>query len=41
MVPDAQKETLELVVLPESDEFQKGFDAMRAGKSGKVVLDWS
>ncbi|MBO6765968.1 L-threonine 3-dehydrogenase [Maricaulis sp.] len=24
-----------------ADEFQKGFDAMRAGKSGKVVLDWS
>ncbi|RKR02952.1 L-threonine 3-dehydrogenase [Maricaulis maris] len=23
-----------------ADEFQKGFDAMRAGKSGKVVLDW-
>ena len=24
-----------------ADEFQKGFDAMRSGKSGKVVLDWS
>ena len=23
-----------------ADEYQKGFDAMRAGKSGKVVLDW-
>lgn len=23
-----------------ADEFQKGFDAMRSGKSGKVVLDW-
>jgi threonine 3-dehydrogenase len=23
------------------DEFQKGFDAMRSGKSGKVVLDWT
>jgi len=23
-----------------ADEFQKGFDAMRAGKSGKVVLEW-
>jgi len=23
------------------DEFQKGFDAMRSGLSGKVVLDWS
>lgn len=22
-------------------EFQKGFDAMRSGKSGKVILDWS
>lgn len=22
------------------DEFQKGFDIMRSGKSGKVVLDW-
>lgn len=22
------------------DEFQKGFDAMRSGESGKVVLDW-
>lgn len=22
------------------DEFQKGFDAMRSGQSGKVVLDW-
>ncbi|WP_417483882.1 L-threonine 3-dehydrogenase [Maricaulis salignorans] len=24
-----------------ADEFQKGFDAMRSGKSGKVILDWS
>jgi len=24
-----------------ADEFQKGFDAMRSGKSGKVLLDWS
>jgi threonine 3-dehydrogenase len=23
------------------DEFQKGFDVMREGKSGKVILDWS
>ena len=23
-----------------ADDFQKGFDAMRSGKSGKVVLDW-
>jgi threonine 3-dehydrogenase len=23
------------------DDFQAGFDAMRSGKSGKVVLDWS
>jgi threonine 3-dehydrogenase len=23
------------------DEFQKGFDAMRSGLSGKVILDWS
>jgi threonine 3-dehydrogenase len=23
-----------------ADEFAKGFDAMRSGKSGKVVLDW-
>jgi threonine 3-dehydrogenase len=22
------------------DEFQKGFDAMRSGQSGKVILDW-
>ena len=22
------------------DDFQQGFDAMRSGKSGKVVLDW-
>jgi len=22
------------------DDFQKGFDAMRSGQSGKVVLDW-
>jgi threonine 3-dehydrogenase len=22
------------------DEFQKGFDVMRSGKSGKVILDW-
>jgi threonine 3-dehydrogenase len=21
-------------------EFQKGFDVMRTGKSGKVILDW-
>jgi len=24
-----------------ADEFQKGFDAMRSGKSGKVILDWT
>ena len=24
----------------DAEDFQKGFDAMRAGKSGKVVLDW-
>jgi threonine 3-dehydrogenase len=23
-----------------ADEFQKGFDAMRSGRSGKVILDW-
>jgi len=23
------------------DDFQKGFDVMRSGRSGKVVLDWS
>ena len=23
------------------DEFQKGFDMMRSGKSGKVILDWT
>lgn len=23
------------------DEFQKGFDAMRSGQSGKVILDWA
>lgn len=22
------------------DDFQKGFDAMRSGQSGKVVLSW-
>jgi threonine 3-dehydrogenase len=22
------------------DDFQKGFDAMLSGKSGKVILDW-
>jgi threonine 3-dehydrogenase len=22
------------------DEFQQGFDAMRSGQSGKVILDW-
>lgn len=22
------------------DEFQKGFDIMRSGQSGKVILDW-
>jgi threonine 3-dehydrogenase len=22
------------------DEFQKGFDVMRSGRSGKVILDW-
>jgi threonine 3-dehydrogenase len=22
------------------DEFQKGFDAMLSGKSGKVILNW-
>lgn len=22
------------------DEFQKGFDAMRSGQSGKVILNW-
>ncbi|MCW5723646.1 MAG: L-threonine 3-dehydrogenase [Maricaulaceae bacterium] len=24
-----------------ADDFQQGFDAMRSGKSGKVVLDWA
>ncbi len=24
-----------------ADEFQKGFDAMNSGLSGKVVLDWT
>ncbi|WP_417470622.1 L-threonine 3-dehydrogenase [Maricaulis sp.] len=24
-----------------ADDFQKGFDAMRSGKSGKVILDWT
>jgi len=23
------------------DDFQEGFDIMRSGKSGKVVLDWT
>lgn len=23
------------------DEFEKGFEAMRSGESGKVILDWS
>jgi threonine 3-dehydrogenase len=23
------------------DEFQKGFDAMLSGQSGKVILDWT
>jgi threonine 3-dehydrogenase len=23
------------------DDFQEGFDVMRSGKSGKVVLDWT
>ena len=22
-------------------EFQRGFDAMRSGQSGKVILDWN
>ncbi|EMK6554887.1 L-threonine 3-dehydrogenase, partial [Vibrio cholerae] len=22
------------------DDFQKGFDIMRSGASGKVILDW-
>ncbi|ELO75030.1 L-threonine 3-dehydrogenase, partial [Salmonella enterica subsp. enterica serovar Enteritidis str. 76-2651] len=22
------------------DDFQKGFDAMRSGQSGKVILSW-
>ena len=25
----------------QASEFQQGFDAMRSGKSGKIVLDWS
>jgi len=25
----------------EADDFQNGFDAMRSGKSGKVVLSWT
>ncbi len=24
-----------------ADEFQKAFDVMREGRSGKVVLDWT
>jgi threonine 3-dehydrogenase len=23
-----------------ADEFQRGFDAMQTGESGKVILDW-
>jgi threonine 3-dehydrogenase len=23
------------------DQFEEGFDAMRSGNSGKVILDWS
>jgi threonine 3-dehydrogenase len=23
------------------EEFQKGFEVMRSGKSGKVILDWT
>jgi threonine 3-dehydrogenase len=23
------------------DDFQKGFDIMRSGQSGKVILDWA
>ena len=23
-----------------ADDFQKGFDAMKSGESGKVILDW-
>jgi threonine 3-dehydrogenase len=23
------------------DEFEKGFEAMKGGDSGKVILDWS
>jgi threonine 3-dehydrogenase len=23
------------------DEFEKGFEVMRSGESGKVILDWS
>jgi threonine 3-dehydrogenase len=23
------------------DEFQQGFDVMRSGQSGKVILDWT
>ncbi len=23
------------------DDFQQGFDAMRSGASGKVILDWT
>ena len=23
------------------DDFQAGFDVMRSGQSGKVILDWS
>jgi threonine 3-dehydrogenase len=23
------------------DEYEKGFDAMRSGSSGKVILDWT
>ena len=24
----------------EIDDFQQGFDVMRSGQSGKVILDW-
>jgi threonine 3-dehydrogenase len=24
-----------------AEDFQKGFDVMRTGKSGKVILDWN
>ena len=36
-----QAELIDRLFVYRFDEFEKGFEAMRSGKAGKVILDWT